>query len=153
MIVLQRVAPQVGLAAMVNVVLGSATPADVEPLTAQASRLGESRSANQLAQFGVNQASAKTYAELIATPKSWVEITANERHSGGTYSQAEVAAGVLDSRLGRIVSIPRKVNGELYGSFLPGTNENLQRALDGLIEFLPSGTWFDKNNANTSYPD
>jgi hypothetical protein len=153
MLVLQRVAPQVGLAAMVNVVLGSATPADVEPLTAQASRLGESRSANQLAQFGINQASAKTYAELIATPKSWVEITANERHSGGTYSQADVAAGVLDSRLGRIVSIPRKVNGELYGSFLPGTNENLQRALDGLIEFLPSGSWFDKNNANTSYPD
>jgi len=153
MLVLQRVAPQVGLAAMVNVVLGSATPADVEPLTAQASRLGESRSANQLAQFGINQASAKTYAELIATPKSWVEITANERHSGGTYSQADVAAGVLDSRLGRIVSIPRKVNGELYGSFLPGTNENLQRALDGLVEFLPSGSWFDKNNANHSYSD
>jgi hypothetical protein len=153
MLVLQRVAPQVGLAAMVNVVLGSATPAEVEPLTAQASRLGEARSANQLAQFGINQASAKTYAELIATPKSWVEITANERHSGGTYSQADVAAGVLDSRLGRIVSIPRKVNGELYGSFLPGTNENLQRALDGLVEFLPSGSWFDKNNANHSYSD
>jgi len=157
MLVLQRVAPQVGLAAMVNVVLGSATPAEVEPLTAQASRLGDARSANQLAQFGINQASAKTYAELIATPKSWVEITANERHSGGTYSQADVAAGVLDSRLGRIVSIPRKVNGELYGSFLPGTNENLQRALDGLVEFLPSGSWFDKtvdnNNANHSYSD
>jgi ESX secretion-associated protein EspG len=157
MLVLQRVAPQVGLAAMVNVVLGTADPANVEPLTAQASRLGESRSANQLAQFGINQASAKTYAELIASPKSWVEITANERHSGGTYSQADVAAGVLDSRLGRIVSIPRKVNGELYGSFLPGTNENLQRALDGLIEFLPSGSWFDKtvynNTADHSYSD
>jgi len=157
MLVLQRVAPQVGLAAMVNVVLGSANPAEVEPLTAQASRLGEARSANQLAQFGINQASAKIYAELIASPKSWVEITANERHSGGTYSQADVAAGVLDSRLGRIVSIPRKVNGELYGSFLPGTNENLQRALDGLVEFLPSGSWFDKNvdnnTANHSYSD
>ncbi|MCW2558617.1 MAG: hypothetical protein JWP55_2581 [Mycobacterium sp.] len=157
MLVLQRVAPQVGLAAMVNVVLGTATPAEVEPLTAQASRLGESRSANQLAQFGINQASAKTYAELIANPKSWVEITANERHSGGTYTQADVAAGVLDARLGRIVSIPRKVNGELYGSFLPGTNENLQRALDGLIEFLPSGSWFDRNvdnnNADHSYSD
>jgi len=157
MLVLQRVAPQVGLAAMVNVVLGSATPADVEPLTAQASRLGEARSANQLAQFGINQASAKKYAELIASPKSWVEITANERHSGGTYTQADVAAGVLDSHLGRLVSIPRKVNGELYGSFLPGTNENLQRALDGLIEFLPSGSWFDRNldnnNADHSYSD
>jgi hypothetical protein len=157
MLVLQRVAPQVGLAAMVNVVLGSASPAEVEPLTAQASRLGDARSANQLAQFGINQASAKTYADLIANPNSWVEITANERHSGGTYTQADVAAGVLDARLGRIVSIPRKVNGELYGSFLPGTNENLQRALDGLVEFLPSGSWFDKhvdnNTANHFYSD
>jgi hypothetical protein len=64
-----------------------------------------------------------------------------------------VAAGVLDSAKGRIVSLPRKVNGELYGSFLPGTNENLQRALDGLLAFLPSGSWFDKNDAETSDPD
>ncbi len=35
------------------------------------------------------------------------------------------------------------MNGELYGSFLPGSIENLQRALDGLVEFLPSGKWFD----------
>jgi ESX secretion-associated protein EspG len=64
-----------------------------------------------------------------------------------------VAAGVLDAQQGRIVSIPRRVNGELYGSFLPGTNENLQRALDGLLEFLPSGGWFDKNGADISDPD
>jgi hypothetical protein len=153
MLVLQRVAPQVGLAAMVNVVLGSGTPAEVEPLTAMASKLGESTTPNQLAQFGINPASARTYADLIAEPYSWVEITANERHPGGTYSQADVAAGVLDARQGRIVSIPRRVNGELYGSFLPGTNENLQRALDGLLGFLPSGGWFDKNDADASYPD
>jgi hypothetical protein len=153
MLVLQRVAPQVGLAAMVNVVLGSATAAEVEPLTAAASKLGESRTANQIAQFGINPASARTYSDLIAAPASWVEITANERHPGGTYSQADVAAGVLDAAKGRIVSLPRKVNGELYGSFLPGTNENLQRALDGLLAFLPSGGWFDKNDAETSDPD
>jgi hypothetical protein len=153
MLVLQRVAPQVGLAAMVNVVLGSATAAEVEPLTAAASKLGDSRTANQLAQFGINPASARTYADLISAPASWVEITANERHPGGTYSQADVAAGVLDAAKGRIVSLPRKVNGELYGSFLPGTNENLQRALDGLLAFLPSGSWFDKNDAETSDPD
>jgi hypothetical protein len=152
MLVLQRVAPQVGLAAMVNVVLGSGNPAEVEPLTAMASKLGESTTPNQLAQFGINPASARTYADLIAEPYSWVEITANERHPGGTYSQADVAAGVLDARQGRIVSIPRRVNGELYGSFLPGTNENLQRALDGLLGFLPSGGWFDKNDAD-AYPD
>jgi hypothetical protein len=48
MIVLQRVAPQVGLAGMVTAVLGPGTPADVEPLTGLASKLGESRTANQL---------------------------------------------------------------------------------------------------------
>ncbi len=39
-LVLQRVAPQVGLAGMVNVVLGSATPADVEPFTAPVEQAG-----------------------------------------------------------------------------------------------------------------
>src|SRR3954469_10219480 len=148
MLVLQRVAPQVGLAGMVTTVLGSATPADVEPLTGVASKLAECRSANQLSQYGVAPASARAYADAIAEPTSWVEITANERHPGGTYTQPEVAAGVLDSTKGRIVSIPRRVNGELYGSFLPGSKENLARALDGLIEFLPSRTWFDHNGAD-----
>jgi len=146
--VLQRVAPQVGLAGMVTTVLGVATAADVEPLTGVASKLAECKTANQLAQYGVAPASARTYAEIIADPASWVEITANERHPGGTYTKADVAAGVLDSRQGRIVSIPRRVNGELYGSFLPGSKENLQRALDGLIEFLPSGTWFEHSDAD-----
>jgi hypothetical protein len=155
MIVLQRIAPQVGLAGMVTAVLGSATPADVEPLTGVASKLGQSTTANQLAQFGVDPPSARLYADITAAPSSWVEITANERHPGGTYTHAEVAAGVLDSSQGRIVSIPRRVNGELYGSFLPGTTENLQRALDGLMEFLPSKTWFEKkpNEFDANHPD
>jgi hypothetical protein len=144
MLVLQRVAPQVGLAGMVTTVLGPATAADVEPLTGVASKLAACRSANQISQYGVAPASARTYAEVIADPASWVEITATERHPGGTSTKADVAAGVLDSGKGRIVSIPRRVNGELYGSFLPGSQENLQRALDGLIEFLPSRTWFAK---------
>jgi hypothetical protein len=152
MLVLQRVAPQVGLARMVTTVLGPATAADVEPLTGVASKLAECKTANQIGQYGVAPASARTYAEIIGDPASWVEITANERHPGGTYTQADVAAGVLDSRQGRIVSIPRRVNGELYGSFLPGSTEYLQRALDGLIEFLPSRTWFEHTDAD-SYPD
>ncbi|MGV0849236.1 ESX secretion-associated protein EspG [Mycolicibacterium phlei] len=147
LIVAQRVAPQVGLAGMVTAVLGPATPADVEPLTGVVSKLAECRSANQIAGYGVSQASARLYAELIEQPESWVEITATERHPGGTFTQADVAAGVLDSEHGRIVSIPRKVNGELFGSFLAGSNENLQRALDGLVGFLPSGTWFDHSSA------
>jgi hypothetical protein len=149
MLVLQRVAPQVGLAGMVTTVLGPAGPADVEPLTGVASKLAECKAANQLSQYGVAPASARTYAEIIADPASWVEFTANERHPGGTYTQADVAAGVLDSRQGRIVSIPRRVNGELYGSFLPGSKENLQRALDGLIEFLPSRAWFDQTDTDS----
>jgi hypothetical protein len=116
MIVLQRIAPQVGLAGMVTAVLGTATPADVEPLTGVASKLGQSTTPNQLAQFGVDPPSARLYADITAAPSSWVEITANERHPGGTYSHSDVAAGVLDSRQGRIVSLPRRVNGELYGS-------------------------------------
>ena len=149
MLVLQRVAPQIGLAGMVTTVLGPATAADVEPLTGVASKLAECKSANQLSQYGVAPACARTYVEIIGDPASWVEITANERHPGGTYTQADVAAGVLNSRQGRIVSIPRRVNGELYGSFLPGNRENLQRALDGLIEFLPSRTWFDQTDTDS----
>lgn len=121
MIVLQRVAPQIGLAGMVNVVIGDASPAPVEPLTGIAKRLADVRTADQLAGYGQPPLSAKIYADAINHSASWVEITANERHPGGTYSQAGVGAGVLDSSHGRIVSIPRRVNGELYGSFrVPG---------------------------------
>lgn len=148
MLVLQRVAPQVGLAAMVTTVLGSATAADVEPLTGVAAKLAECTSANQIAAYGVAPASARAYAEIIAEPAGWVELTAVERHSGGTFTQTDVAAGVLDSAQGRIVSIPRRVSGDLYGSFLPGSPDNLQRALDGLIEFLPSKSWFDNATSN-----
>ena len=155
MLVLQRVAPQIGLAAMVSVVIGSADPANVEPLTGIASKLAEARTAEQLGRYGQPPLSAKVYAEATANPDSWVEITASERHPGGTRSQAGVGAGVLDSSHGRIVSIPRWVNGELYGSFLPGTQENLQRALDGLMGFLPAKAWFEHQEAldNNLYSD
>ncbi|QZT62959.1 ESX secretion-associated protein EspG [Mycolicibacterium austroafricanum] len=154
MFVLQRVAPQIGLAAMVSVVIGGAPPADVEPLTGIATKLAGARTAEQIGAYGQPPLSAKIYAEATANPDSWVEITAAERHPGGTYSQAGVGAGVLDSAHGRIVSIPRQVGGELYGSFLPGTQENLQRALDGLMEFLPSRAWFDHADAlDNSYSD
>ncbi|COU96853.1 ESX-1 secretion-associated protein EspG1 [Mycobacterium tuberculosis] len=41
------------------------------------------------------------------------------------------------------MSLPRRVGGDLYGSFLPGTQQNLERALDGLLELLPAGAWLD----------
>jgi hypothetical protein len=143
LLVLQLVAPQVGLAGMVTAVLGSAEPADVEPLTGVASELAACTTAAQLAAHGVGPASARGYAEIISDPSSWVEIVAGQRHPGGTTTHTEVAAGVLDSPRGRLVSLPRRVGGELYGSFLSGTRENLQRTLDGLLEFLPARAWFD----------
>ncbi len=76
-----------------------------------------------------------------------------QRHPGGTCTQTEVAAGVLDAAQGRIVSLPRRVNGELYGSFLPGTADNLQRSLDALMEFLPSGAWFGRVGAEAGDAD
>jgi EspG family len=143
LLVLQLVAPQVGLAGMVTVVLGPAEPANVEPLTGVAAELANCTTAAQLVEHGVASASARIYADIITDPTSWVEITASQRHPGGTSTQTDVAAGVLDSAQGRLVSLPRRVGGELYGSFLSGTQENLQRTLDGLLEFLPARAWFD----------
>lgn len=150
MLVLQRVAPQIGTAGMVMTVLGEGTPANVEPLTGVAETLAKCRTAEELTGYGIPPTSARAYAGIISEPDSWVEIVATERHPGGTTSQVDVAAGVLDSKQGRIVSIPRRVNGELYGSFLSGTKDNLQRALDGLVEFLPSKAWFDKTDSDSS---
>jgi hypothetical protein len=143
MLVLQLVAPRVGLAGMVTTVLGPAEPAAVEPMTGLAAELAECRTETQVARHGVGSPSARTYAEIIGNPSSWVEITASERHSGGTSTHTDVAAGVLDSARGRLVSLPRREGGELYGSFLPGSPENLQRALDALLTFLPAGRWSD----------
>lgn len=143
LVVLQRFAPQIALADMVITVLGPAEPAEVEPLTGLAAELAECTTAAQLAANGVGAASARRYAEITGNPAGWVEITATQRHPGGTSTAAGVAAGVLDSAWGRVVSLPRRVGGELYGSFLSGNTENLQRALDGLLEFLPAGGWLD----------
>ncbi len=148
MLVLQRVAAQVGLAGMVMTVLGEGSPATVEPLTGVAATLANCRTADELTGYGIPPTSARVYANIISEPESWVELVASERNPGGTVSQVDVAAGVLDSKQGRIVSIPRRVNGELYGSFLTGTRDNLQRALDALVEFLPSGSWFDKSDSS-----
>ena len=148
LLVLQRVASRITLADMVTAVIGSRVPADVESLTGLASELGECCTAAQLAAHGVAPQSARIYAEIVDKPSGWVEMTASQRHPGGTSTHTDVAAGLLDSDWGRMVSIPRRVGGELYGSFLPGDPGNLQRALDGLLEFLPAGGWLDRGDAS-----
>jgi hypothetical protein len=148
LLVLQLVSPQVGLAGMVTSVLGPAEPAPVEPMTGVASELAECTTAEQLARRGVPSSSARVYAEIVGNPSSWVEIVASQRHPGGTTTQTDAAAGVLDSPHGRLVSLPRRVGGDLYGSFLPGTQQNLQRALESLMELLPAGSWLDHADAS-----
>lgn len=148
MLVLQLVAPQIGLAGMVTTVLGSADPAGVEPLTGVASELAECTTAAQLMRHGVSATQARIYTEIVSDPTGWVEIIATQRHPGGTTTHTSAAAGVLDSKHGRLVSLPRRVGGELYGSFLPGTQQNLQRALDSLLELLPAGSWLDHAQAS-----
>ncbi|WP_205875488.1 ESX secretion-associated protein EspG [Mycobacterium camsae] len=148
MLVLQMVAPQIGLAGMVNTVLGSADPASVEPLTGVASELAECTTAAQLMRHGISATQARIYTEIVSDPTGWVEIIATQRHPGGTTTHTSAAAGVLDSKHGRLVSLPRRVGGELYGSFLSGTPQNLQRALDSLLELLPAGSWLDHAQAS-----
>lgn len=147
LLVLQPVAPQVGLAGMVAAVLGPAEPANVEPLTGIPAELSRCTTAAQLVDYGLDVVSARGYAEIIGNPDSLVEIVAGQRYSGGTVTHTDVAAGVLDSALGRLVSLPRRVGGELYGSFMPGTQQNLQLALEALLEFLPAGGWLDPPEA------
>jgi EspG family len=148
LLVLQLVAPQVGLAGMVTTVLGPAEPANVEPLTGVATELAGCTTAAQLAKHGIGSTSARIYAEIIEDPASWVEITASQRYPGGTSTRTDVAVGVLDSTYGRLVSLPCRIGGELYASFLLGSQENLQRALDGLLKFLPVGAWLDHTEAS-----
>lgn len=148
MLVLQLVAPQIGLAGMVTTVLGTAEPASVEPLTGVASELAECTTAAQLIRHGISPTQARIYTEIVSDPTSWVEIIATQRHPGGTTTHTSAAAGVLDSKHGRVVSLPRRVGGELYGSFLSGTQQNLQRALDSLLELLPAGSWLDHAQAS-----
>ena len=109
MLVLQRVAPQVGLAGMVTTVLGPATAADVEPLTGIASKLAECKTANQLSQYGIAPASARTYAEVIGDPaqlgRDHRERTASRRHlypggRGGRCARLPAGPHRVDSAAG-----------------------------------------------------
>jgi hypothetical protein len=117
---------------------------DLVVLQRVAATLAQCRTPDQLGQFDISLNSTRVYSALVDQPAGWAEIVATERHPGGTVSRTEAAAGVLDGVQGRIVSIPRRVNGELFGSFLPGSDENLQRAVDGLMEFLPSQCWAER---------
>lgn len=82
LLVLQLVAPQIGLAGMVTTVLGSADPAPVEPLTGVASELADCTTPGQLTRYGIAPTMARLYTDIVSNPSSWVEIVASQRHPG-----------------------------------------------------------------------
>lgn len=143
-IVIQRVA-NIGLAAMVESVIDVMPPADMSAVTGPASALAAAQSAGDLMQFGCDARSANTLLTASKKKTEWVHILATETLAGGHVHRVDtVGAGILDSRAGRVVSLPKTVGRELHATFLPGTRDNLARALRELAGFLPSGTW-DEN--------
>ncbi|WP_025989141.1 ESX secretion-associated protein EspG [Mycobacteroides abscessus] len=144
-IVIQRVA-NVGLAAMVESVIDVLPAADMEAVTGPAAALAGAQSVGDLIRFGCDSRSANTLLTATKKKTGWVHILATETGSGGHVHRVDtIAAGILDSHVGRVVSLPKTVGRELHVTFLRGTRDNLARALRELTGFLPSGTW-DENS-------
>ncbi|QFS94598.1 ESX-1 secretion-associated protein EspG1 (plasmid) [Mycobacterium sp. THAF192] len=149
-IVLQRISSRVGLAGMVQTIIGDVKPAPMmTSVMGRAEDIQNAETPDDLYQFGADARSASTLLKAIQNPDSWVELVVTERLEGGTVSRPEVAAGVLDSPTGRVVSVPKSINNTLYASFTGGSPDNLARALAELTTFLPSGTWMP----STPLPD
>lgn len=143
-IVIQRIAP-IGLAAMVESVIGELPPADMGAVTGPAASLAQATVIDDLTRYGCDARSASTLLTATKKKTEWVHMIAAETLSGGHVHRVEkVGAGILDSSVGRVVSLPKTVGRELHTTFLPGSRENLARTLRELTGFLPSGTW-DQN--------
>lgn len=141
-IVFQRAVARVGLAAMVEAVIGQVAPAPItSPIMGPVEEIKTATDPEDLTRFGCDFRSATTLLAAVAQPSSWVELVATERLPGGTIERPSVAAGVLDSNTGRVVSIPRTIKNALYGTFAAGNTTNLARAITELIAFLPSHAW------------
>lgn len=141
-IVFQRASARVGLAAMVEAVIGQVAAAPItSPIMGPVEEIKHASDPEDLTRFGCDVRSATTLLAAVAAPSSWVELVATERLPGGTIERPSVAAGVLDSNTGRVVAIPRSLKNSLYGTFTAGTATNLARAIAELVTFLPSGAW------------
>ncbi|WP_165702535.1 ESX secretion-associated protein EspG [Mycobacteroides abscessus] len=140
-IVPQRVASSVGLAGMVEAVIDRVAPAPMGPVSGPSVELEQAVHPEDLTRFGCDLKSATTLISANRTKTEWVHIVATETLRGGTVERPTPSAGILDSRNGRVVSLPKEVRHVLYGSFLSGTTDNLERALRELTGFLPSGSW------------
>ena len=131
-----------GLAAMVESVIGELPPADMGAVTGPAASLAQATVIDDLTRYGCDARSASTLLTATKKKTEWVHMIAAETLSGGHVHRVEkVGAGILDSSVGRVVSLPKTVGRELHTTFLPGSRENLARTLRELPGFLPSGTW------------
>ncbi|TEA09124.1 ESX secretion-associated protein EspG [Mycobacteroides salmoniphilum] len=140
-IVSQFVAASAGLAGMVEAVIGRVAGARMGPVTGPSTEIETAVMPEDLTQFGCDIKSAATLLTAIRERTEWVHIVATETLPGGTVVRPHPSAGILDSRHGRVVSLPKEVRHELHGTFLSGTPENLARTLSELTGFLPSGSW------------
>jgi hypothetical protein len=141
-VVIQRIAAHAGLAGMVEAVIGHAAPAPItSAIMGPVAEIQHAAGPQDLVEYGADPRSAAALLAAVAHPDSWVELVATERLPGGTIERPHVAAGVLDSSTGRVVSIPQSINNTLYGSFAAGSTTNLARAVAELMTFLPSGMW------------
>ncbi|WP_165618340.1 ESX secretion-associated protein EspG [Mycobacterium talmoniae] len=142
-IVMQRIASSVGLAAMVEVVIGSVAAAPMGPVTGPADRLAAATRTEDLTRYGCDIKSASALLAATSKPTEWVHLVATETLPGGKIARPEPAAGILDSEQGRVVSLPKHVGHNLHATFLAGTTDNLARTIRELTAFLPSGSWED----------
>lgn len=140
-VVPQRVASSVGLAGMVEAVIGRVAAAPMGPVSGPAVELEQAVHPEDLTRFGCDLKSASTLISANRSKTEWVHVVATETMRGGTVERPAPSAGILDSRSGRVVSLPKQIRNMLYGTFLSGTTDNLERTLHELTGFLPSGSW------------
>lgn len=144
-IVLQACAASVGLAAMIEAVIGNLAPANMGPVTGPEEHTAAAEVAADFTQYGADAKSAATLIKANEKVVEWVRLDMTETLPGGKVERPQIGAGILDSELGRIVSIPKTVSGQIHTTFMSGTRENMARMLRELASFLPSTTWQQAN--------
>ena len=144
-IVFQRIVASVGLAAMIEAVIDVAAPAAIQSVTGPIDGLAAAAGPTDLTRYGCDAQSASTLLAATRQQLGWVHLVATETLPGGTVDRPAPAAGILDSPVGRVVSLPKIVGSQLHATFMAGSRDNLTRVVDELISFLPSGVW-DNNS-------
>lgn len=132
--------------------LGQATPAVFEPINlpvADGAAIDARVAAGsdyfvELVRAGVNEQSARCFTDALADRSQvWrSEIVAIE-YVPGNQVLSKAAVGVFDTPCGRIVAAPSAaLDGTMWSTFAPGSNNRLVTSAELIVETLPSGSWF-----------